>query len=109
MKLGGAIAVGEFTPTGELVTYKGDLPEETARLIAKLCAANSLMGSTEMDSLTRVTGMDWHPFHGWAISAGNYSVCVMGNIGVFVETGSANFNDIYKVLGEEAHITLKAA
>jgi roadblock/LC7 domain-containing protein len=33
----------------------------------------------------------------------------MGHIGVFFETSKADFNDIFKVLGEEAHITLKAA
>jgi len=109
MKLGGAVAAGEFTPTGEVVSYKGDLPEETARLIAKLCAANSLMGDTEVDTLTRITGMNWRPFYGWAISAGDYSLCVMGHIGVFVETRKADFNDIYRILGEEAHVTLKVA
>ena len=109
MGLGGATAAGEFTPDGELITYKGELPEDIARLIAKMCAANTLMGATQADSFTRITGMKWMPFHGWAVSAGDYSVCVMGNIGVFVETAKANFNDIYKVLSQEAHVTLKAA
>jgi roadblock/LC7 domain-containing protein len=109
MSLGGAVAAGEFTPSGDLVSYRGNLPEDAARLIAKVCAANTLMGDTEVDSLTRLTGMKWRPFHGWAISAGDYSVCVIGHIGVFVETSKANFGDIYRVLGEEAHVTLKAA
>jgi len=33
----------------------------------------------------------------------------MGHIGLFVETAKADFNDIFKVFGEEAPITLKAA
>jgi roadblock/LC7 domain-containing protein len=33
----------------------------------------------------------------------------MGHIGVFVETAKADFNDIFKILSEEAHIILKAA
>jgi len=109
MGLSGATAAGEFTAGGDLVTYKGDLPEEIARLIAKMCAANSLMGTTQADSFTRISGMKWMPFHGWAIAAGDYSVCVIGNLGVFVETAKADFNDIYRVLSEEAHVTLKAA
>ena len=109
MGLGGATAAGEFTPGGDLITYKGDLPEDIARLIAKMCAASSLMGATEADSFTRISGMKWMPFHGWAVSAGDYSVCVMGNIGVLVETAKADFNNIYEVLTQEAHITLKAA
>ena len=72
-------------------------------------AANSLMGTTEAENLTRISGMKWMPFHGWAVAAGDFSVCVMGHIGVFVETAKADFNDIFKTLKEEAHITLKAA
>jgi roadblock/LC7 domain-containing protein len=109
MGLSGATAAGEFTAGGDLVTYKGDLPEDIARLIAKMCAANSLMGATQADSFTRISGMKWMPFHGWAVAAGDYSVCVISNIGVFVETAKADFNDIYRVLSEEAHVTLKAA
>jgi roadblock/LC7 domain-containing protein len=109
MGLGGATAAGEFTADGELVTFKGELPEDIARLIARMCAANTLMGATQAESFTRISGMKWTPFHGWAVSAGDYSVCILGHIGVFVETAKADFNDIYRVLGQEAHITLKAA
>ncbi|MEN8106795.1 MAG: DUF2173 family protein [Pseudomonadota bacterium] len=109
MGLNGAVAAGEFTPGGELVSYKGDLTEEIAKLFAKMCAANTLMGTTQAESFTRISGMKWTPFHGWAVTAGDYSVCVMGHIGLFVETAKADFNDIFKILGEEAHITPKAA
>lgn len=109
LDLSGAVAAGEFTPTGEIVSYKGDLPEEGARLISKLCAANTLMGESEVEGLARITGKKWAPFHGWAMSAGDYSLCVIGHIAVFVETGKANFDNIYKVLAEEAHVVLKAA
>jgi len=109
MGLGGATATAEFTAGGELVTYKGDLPEDIARLVARMCATNTLMGTTQAESFSRISGMKWTPFHGWSVSAGDYSVCVVGRIGVFVETAKADFNDIYKVLSEEAHVTLKAA
>ncbi len=56
-----------------------------------------------------MSSMKWTPFHGWAVAAGDFSVCVMGHNGVFVETSKADFNDIFKKLGEEAHITPKAA
>ncbi|MGD8588389.1 MAG: DUF2173 family protein [Chromatiales bacterium] len=60
-------------------------------------------------SFTRISGMQWTPFQGWSVFAGNYSVCVMGHIGIFVETEKTVFNDTFKLLSEEAHITLKAA
>lgn len=109
MALEGAVSAGEFKPNGGLVRYQGELSEDIASLIAKMCAANSLMGTSQAESFSRISGMKWLPFHGWAVAAGDYSVCVMGNLGVFVETAKADFNGIFKVLSEEAHITLKAA
>jgi roadblock/LC7 domain-containing protein len=109
MGLSGAVAAYELTPGGELVSYKGELSEDIAELVVRLCAANSLMGTAQAETFSRISGMKWTPFHGWAVAAGDYSVCVMGYIGVFVETAKADFNNIFKILGEEAHITLKAA
>jgi roadblock/LC7 domain-containing protein len=109
MMLGGAVAAGEFSADGELVSYKGDFSRETARYIATVCAGKSLLGASEMTGLTRISGMNWLPFHGWAVAAGDYSICVLGHVGVFVETAKADFNNIYLVLSQEAGVVLKAA
>ena len=109
LELKGAVAAGEFTPSGELVSYEGDLPLNLARQVAKMCAANTMMGISQAESFTQISGMKWSPFHGWAVAAGDYSVCVIGNIGVFVETAKADFNDIFKRLSEVAHVKLRAA
>jgi roadblock/LC7 domain-containing protein len=109
MTLGGAVAAGEFSADGDLVAYRGDFPRDTARYIATVCAGKSLLGASEMEAITRITGMNWLPFHGWAVAAGDYSICVMGHVGVFVETAKADFNEIYRVLREEAEVLLKAA
>jgi roadblock/LC7 domain-containing protein len=34
---------------------------------------------------------------------------VLGYIGVFVETAKADFNEIYRVLSQEAEVVVKAA
>ena len=107
--LNGAVAAIEFTPGGDLITYKGELSEDIAKMLAKTCAANSLMGTIQAESITRFNKTAWMPFHGWAFAAGDYSVCVMGHIGVLIETAKADFNDILNLLGEEAHITPRAA
>jgi len=108
MTLGGALAAGEFSADGDLVSYKGDFPNDTARYIATVCAGKSLLGASEMEGITRITGMNWLPFHGWAVSAGDYSICVIGHIGVFVETAKADFNEIFRLLSKEAGVVLKA-
>jgi roadblock/LC7 domain-containing protein len=34
----------------------------------------------------------------WAFAGGNYSVCVGGNKGVFIETAKADYNALFKAL-----------
>ena len=102
MKLKGAVAAGSFSPDGKLVEYTGPLSKELAEMVAKMCAANSLMANVEAESFTKISGMKWTPVLGWAVAAGEYAVCVMGNYGVFVKLSEADFNEIFKVLGEVA-------
>jgi roadblock/LC7 domain-containing protein len=85
MALSCATAPGDYATDGKLVTYKGDLAQEHAEMTALMCAANTLMGKMQAEGFTRYTGMNWRPFKGWTFSAGDYTGCVMGNIGVFVE------------------------
>ncbi|OQY49114.1 MAG: hypothetical protein B6242_00270 [Anaerolineaceae bacterium 4572_78] len=100
MKLEGAIAAGEFTDSGDMVAYKGEMKEEHAKMVGMMCAANTLMGKMQAESFSAYTGMNWTPFKGWAVSAGDFSICATGNAGVFVETAKADFNAIFKSLGE---------
>ncbi len=102
MNLKGAIAAGEYTPDGKLVEYKGNISKELAEMVAMMVAANTLMGKMQAEGFTRLSGMKWTPFHGWAVAAGDYAVCVMGNYGVFVELNKADFNEIFKTLMEVA-------
>lgn len=104
LALKGVIAAGEFGVDGSLVAYKGPLKEEYAKMTALMCAANNLMLKMQAEGYTAYTGMKWTPFKGWAVSAGDYSVCVMGNVGVFVETAKADFNEIFKTLGSVAGV-----
>ncbi|QGA68284.1 DUF2173 family protein [Sulfolobus sp. E11-6] len=104
MQLKGAIAAGQYTPDGKLVEYKGPLTREIAEMVAKMVAANTLMGTVEAESFTKISGMKWTPFLGWAVAAGEYAVCVMGNYGVFVKLSEADFNKIFKTLREVAGI-----
>ncbi len=103
MMLEGAGAAGEFSPTGDLLRYAGDLPEYAAKHIAEVCAATTQMCAAHADGFSRITGMNWLPLNRWAFSAGDFAVCVMGNVGVFVRAAEADFNHIYKILSEEAH------
>lgn len=85
-----------------MVDSKGGLSKEHAEMVAMMCAANSLMGKMQAESFSKHTGWKWTPFKGWAVSAGDYTVCVMGSVGVFVETAKADFNVVFQTLGEVA-------
>ncbi|BCU69711.1 DUF2173 family protein [Stygiolobus caldivivus] len=100
MKIKGAIAAGHFSADGKLLAYKGDIPKEIAEMVAKMCAANTLTAEMQADGFSALTKMKWSPLHGWAVAAGDYAVCVMDHYGVFVKLSEADFNAIFKELGE---------
>lgn len=102
MKLKGAIAAGKYTMDGKLVDYRGNLAKDMAEMVAMMCAANTSMGRMQAEGFTKWSGMKWTPFHGWAVAAGDYAVCVMGQYGVFVKLAEADFNEIFKILMEVA-------
>ncbi|MFN4320010.1 MAG: DUF2173 family protein [Aquificaceae bacterium] len=102
MKVKGVWAAGEFTDDGKLVAYKGNLSEEHAAMAAMMCAANNMMARMQCDGYTAFSGQEWTPLHGWALTGPKYSVCVMGNVGVFVNNDEVSFNEVFKVLKEEA-------
>jgi roadblock/LC7 domain-containing protein len=100
MSLPGAVAVGEFTPDGKLVRYKGQLSKEAAEMAAMMCGSTSSLFAKQSDDFSAKTGMKWTPFKGFAVSAGEFSVCAAGNTGLFVETAKADFNKIFQALAE---------
>ncbi len=102
MKIKGVWAAGEFTDDGKLVAYKGNISDEHAAMAAEMCAANNAMAKMQCDGYTAFSGQEWTPLHGWALTGPKYSVCVMGNVGVFVNNDEVSFNEVFKVLREEA-------
>jgi roadblock/LC7 domain-containing protein len=104
MRIKGAVAAGQYKLTGELVAYKGEIPKEVAEMVAEMCAANTMMAKMQADVFTAFSKMNWKPLIGWAVAAGEYAVCVIGEYGVFVKLNEADFNEIFKTLREVAGI-----
>ncbi len=102
MQVKGVWAAGEFTDDGKLVAYKGNISEEHAAMAAEMCAANNAMAKMQCDGYTAFSGQEWTPLHGWALTGPKYSVCVMGNVGVFVNNDEVSFNQVFKALREVA-------
>ena len=108
MALKGAIASGEFDKYGRVVASKGDSSEKLSELIDMMSAVNLAMKKVEtkmkaMESSTH-TDLSKTCVEGWAVSAGGYSMCVIGNAGVFVKTDTCNFKGVIRALGKEVGV-----
>ncbi len=99
MSIPGAYAVGEFTDTGELLAYVGDISLKTAKMAANMCAANKMMGKMQAAGWTDYTGKDgFEPCTGFAVSGPDNSALVYGNVGVFVRNGETDFDQAFATL-----------
>jgi roadblock/LC7 domain-containing protein len=95
----GAYAAGEFTDTGELVAYAGNISLQTAKMAAKMCAANKMMGKMQASGWTDYTGKDgFEPCNGFAVSGPDNSALVHGNIGLFVRNKDTDFDRAFAAL-----------
>lgn len=99
MSIPGAYAAGEFTDTGELVTYVGGISLQTAKMAARMCAANKMMGRMQASGWTDYTGKEgFEPCNGFAVSGPDNSALVSGNVGVFVRNKDTDFDQAFAVL-----------
>lgn len=108
MALQGAIASGEFSMDGELVASRGELAKDCANPMEMMLAAKLFMGKLEekleKTGVTTFTDVEMMPVKGLALSMGEYSICVMGNVSIFLETAKADFRGVFKTLGKEAGV-----
>ena len=98
LEINGVFAAGEFDNNGNLIAFEGDITEEEAAMAAKMCWANNAMATMQTEGYTAFSGQEWVPLKGWALAGPKYSVCVAGNVGVFVKNGEASFNEVFKAL-----------
>lgn len=98
MAIPGVVAAGEFRDDGGLVDYRGKLARNLAEIAAQMCASNNKLFRQQADQFTKASGMKWAPVLGWAFSGGDYTVAIMGNWGVFIETAKVDFNKLFREL-----------
>ncbi len=99
LKIKGVFAAGSFDANGNLTGFAGDISEDHAAMAASMCAANMHMARMQCDGFTAMSGEGgWTPATGFALSGPGFSVCAMGNVGVFARNGEASFNEIFKAL-----------
>jgi len=99
MGIPGAFAAGEFSDSGELLNYMGNITLTAAKMAAQMCAANKLMGKMEASGWTAYTGQDgFEPCSGFAVAGPENSALICGNVGVFVRNEGADFDKGLEIL-----------
>ncbi|MDB5074258.1 MAG: hypothetical protein JWO42_437 [Chloroflexi bacterium] len=100
LTLNGVVAAGEFTAEGKLVNYKAkiEMSPELAAMSAQFSATVTMLFNTLAGAFTQLSKMNWVPQEGWLYTGGDWTVAVGGTRGVFVETGKADFNQLFKAL-----------
>jgi len=102
MKIRGVVAAGQFSEDGKVTRKVGELPGDMIES-AEPCVRQNQASADFLRSLDERSERDWRPLVGWAVWGGKYSVVVVGNTRVFVETTRADFNQLLVDLcGSEA-------
>jgi roadblock/LC7 domain-containing protein len=94
MKMPGTIAVGQFDSNGKILRSQGEMSEEMMNLAALIAAKLNKLLVDEASNLEMIGGVNWKGLHGWAFWSGKYTLCVMNNTGIIVDTAKTNFNEI---------------
>jgi len=94
MKMPGTIAAGQFDSNGKILRSKGEMSEEMMNVAALIAAKLNKLLLDETNNLEKIGGHNWSGLNGWAFWSGKYTLCVMHNNGIIVDTAKANFNDI---------------
>src|SRR2546428_12313438 len=97
----GVAAAGEVAPAAKVDNYLAsiDRSRDMAAMTAQFVATVTMLFNTLAGAFSQLSKMKWVPQQGWAYTGGDWTVAVMGNWGVFVETSKADFNLLYKELG----------
>ena len=102
MKIKGVVAAGQFSEDGRLIRKVGELPEDLMKS-AELCVRQNLASNEFLNSLNKKIPREFGSLLGWTVWGSKYSVVVVGNTRVFVETNRADYNQLMVDLaGSEA-------
>ena len=102
MKIEGVVAAGQFSEDGNIIRIVGELPEDFKEK-AELCVKQNKECQDFLTSLNNNSPREYGSLMGWVVWGSKYSVVVVGNTRVFVETSRGDFNQLMiDLAGSEA-------
>ncbi len=102
MKIEGVVAAGQFSEDGKVIRKVGELPEDLLES-AELCVRQNQACRNFLDSLNGQSSREYGSLVGWTVWGSKYSVVVVGNTRVFIETSRGDYNQLMvDLIGSEA-------
>ena len=102
MEIKGVVAAGQFSEDGKVIRKVGELPEDLMES-AELCVHQNETCREFLNSLNDQLPREYGSLVGWTVWGSKYSVVVVGNTRVFVETSRGDYNQLMiDLAGSEA-------
>jgi len=102
MEIKGVVAAGQFSEDGEVIRKVGELPEDLMES-AELCVRQNETCREFLNSLNHKLPREYGALVGRTVWRSKYSVVVVGNTRVFVETNRGDYNQLMiDLAGSEA-------
>lgn len=102
MRIKGVVAAGQFSDDGEFIRKVGKMPDDLMES-AELCVRQNQASREFLNSLNDKLPRKYGSLVGWIVWGTKYSVVVVGNTRVFVETSRGDYNQLMVDLaGQEA-------
>lgn len=93
MEIEGVVGAGQFSKDGKVIRKVGELPEDMLTS-AELCVWQDKASREFLKFLDAKSEREWLPLFGWVVWGAKYSVVVVGNTRVFVETVRGDYNQL---------------
>ncbi|HDD61354.1 MAG: hypothetical protein DRP46_02265 [Candidatus Zixiibacteriota bacterium] len=102
MEVKGVVAAGQFSEDGQVIRKVGEIPEDLMES-AELCVNQNRASSEFLNALNNKLPREYGSLVGWIVWGSKYSVVVVGNTRVFVETNRGDYNQLMiDLAGSEA-------
>jgi roadblock/LC7 domain-containing protein len=99
MRIEGVVAAGQFSDDGKVIRKVGEMPEDLMES-AELCVRQNLASRDFLSSLNKKLPREYGSLVGWTVWGSRYSVVVVGNTRVFIETSRGDYNQLMVDLAE---------
>ena len=94
MKIPGVVAAGQFDSEGNIIRRSGEFDDAVRTQIARMNAEHTKNFHVTAQNLGQLTDLKWIPMVGWMMWGGKYTLCVVHNNCLIIETKRADFNQL---------------